>query len=58
MSIFHPRRPRPFQMEYRYARPKRLISDRLPDRQTNGRGALLMYGLLLLLLILIILLNS
>ena len=45
-------------MEYRYARPKRLISDRRPDRQTNGRGALLTYGLLLLLLILIILLNS
>lgn len=45
-------------MEYRYARPKQLISDRLPDRQTNGRGALLTYGLLLLLLILIILLNS
>ena len=58
MSIFHPRRPRPFQMEYRYARPKRLISDNLSDKQTNGRGALLLNGLLLLLLILIILLNS
>ena len=45
-------------MEYRYARPKRLISDRRPDRQTNGRGTLLLNGLLLLLLILIILLNS
>lgn len=58
MSIFHPRRPRPFQMEYRYARPKRLISDNLADKQTNGRGTLLLNALLLLLLILIILLNS
>lgn len=58
MSFFHPRRPRPFQMEYRYARPKRLISDNLADKQTNGRGTLLLNALLLLLLILIILLNS
>ena len=43
-------------MEYRYARPKRLISDNLADKQTNGRGTLLLNALLLL--ILIILLNS
>ena len=55
MSLFRPRQPRPFQHEYRYARPKRLISDSLTAKEPSHRVKPLMSILLILILLLLIL---
>lgn len=56
MNMFRPRQPRRFQLEYHYARPKRLISDSLDDRPSAGRRTMLTGALMLLLLIAVLLL--
>ncbi len=55
MSLFRPRQPRHFHLEYRYARPKRLISDRLDNQLSERRPSMLMNVLMLILLIAVLL---
>lgn len=54
MSLFRPRPPRPFQHEYRYARPKRLIGESRSDKEPAHRAMPLMAILLILILIAIL----
>ena len=54
MSLFRPRPPRPFQHEYRYARPKRLIGESRSDKEPSHRAMPLM-GILMMIILLAIL---